>query len=151
MTPQKRVCFGWKGVRPGVRVESRSDEQVRSPKNTSGIKKGFEGIHDRFQKDFRCRHDRRSASRWTSWHRKISPIAHQLRSLRGTRKTRYLSLNTSGRNAPMKLRSDFREALTNMHRLREKSDLHQFFSTSIRNGIRRLLHPASWWQWNDHF
>ena len=27
--------FGWKGVRPGVRVESRSGEAVRSPKNMS--------------------------------------------------------------------------------------------------------------------
>ena len=33
-TPQ-RVCFGWKSVRPGVRLESRSGEPVRSPKNTS--------------------------------------------------------------------------------------------------------------------
>ena len=30
---------------------------------------------------------RRSASRWTGWHRKISLIAHQLRSLRDRRKT----------------------------------------------------------------
>ena len=35
MTPQKRVCFGWKGVRPRVRLESWSGELVRSPKNTS--------------------------------------------------------------------------------------------------------------------
>ena len=28
--------FGWKGVRPGVRLESRSGEPVRSPKITSG-------------------------------------------------------------------------------------------------------------------
>ena len=45
----------------------------------------------------------------------------------------------------MKLRSDFREAKTNMHRLHrdlEKSDLHRFPSTSIKNGIRRLLHPV---------
>ena len=34
VTPQKRVCFRWKGVRPGVRLESRSGEPVRSPKNT---------------------------------------------------------------------------------------------------------------------
>ena len=44
----------------------------------------------------------------------------------------------------MKLRSDFGETLTctvstvNL----EKSDLNQFFSTNIRNGIRRLLHPV---------
>ena len=32
------------------------------------------------------------------------------------KKTWTISLNTSGRNAPMKLRSDFSEALTKMHR-----------------------------------
>ena len=35
VTPQ-RVCFGWKGDRPGVRLESRSGEPVRIPKITSG-------------------------------------------------------------------------------------------------------------------
>ena len=60
------------------------------------------------------------------------------------RKTWSVSLNTSGRNAPMKLRSDFSETLTKMHRLHRefgKRDLHRFFSTSIRNSIR-LLHPV---------
>ena len=60
-------------------------------------------------------------------------------------KTWSISLNTSGRNAPMKLRSDFSEAVTKMHRLHvslEKGDLHRFLSASIRNGIRRLRHPA---------
>ena len=33
----------------------------------------------------------------------------------------YITLNKSGRNAPMKLRSDFREALTDMHRLHRES------------------------------
>ena len=33
----------------------------------------------------------------------------------------YISLSKSGRNAPMKLRSDFREALTDMHRLHRES------------------------------
>ena len=42
----------------------------------------------------------------------------------------------------MKLRSDFREALTDMHRLHQKSDLNQFLSVSTKNGIRRPLHPA---------
>ena len=37
------------------------------------------------------------------------------------KKNWYISLNTSGRNAPLKLRSDFREALTNMHRLHRES------------------------------
>ena len=33
----------------------------------------------------------------------------------------HITLNKSGRNAPMKLRSDFREALTNMHRVHRES------------------------------
>ena len=37
------------------------------------------------------------------------------------KKNWYISLNTSGRHAPMKLRSDFREALTKMHRLHRES------------------------------
>ena len=36
--PRPVVRNGWKGVRPGVRLESRSGEPVRSPKNTSGRK-----------------------------------------------------------------------------------------------------------------
>ena len=31
MTPQKRVCFGWKGVRPGVRLESRTVRAGEEP------------------------------------------------------------------------------------------------------------------------
>ena len=63
----------------------------------------------------------------------------------------YISLNTSGRNAPMKLRSDFREALTDMHRLHRESGeerpepipfcQYQRWH-SYQNGIRRLLHPV---------
>ena len=52
---------------------------------------------------------RRSASRWINWHKKTIPIAHALRSMREKRKNWYISLNKSGRNAPMKLRSDFRQ------------------------------------------
>ena len=62
------------------------------------------------------------------------------------KKTWSISLNTSGRNAQMKLRSDFSGASTKMHRLHRESgeerELHRFLSTSIRNGIRRLLHPV---------
>ena len=41
MTPQ-RVCFGWKGDRPGVHLESRTGEPVRSPKITSGTQRQCE-------------------------------------------------------------------------------------------------------------
>ena len=46
----------------------------------------------------------------------------------------------------MKLRSDFREALTNMQRLHRESgeerDLNQFTLINAKRGIRRLLHPV---------
>ena len=60
------------------------------------------------------------------------------------KKTWSISLNTSGRNAPMKLRSDISEASTKMHRLHLESGEERLAPSpfySIRNGIRRLLHP----------
>ena len=61
------------------------------------------------------------------------------------KKNCWISLNTSGRNEPMKLRSDFCEASTKLHRLHRESGeerLAPIPSGSIKNGIRRLLHPA---------
>ena len=37
------------------------------------------------------------------------------------KKNLWISLDTSGRNAPMKLRSDFSETLTKLHRLHRES------------------------------
>ena len=48
-----------------------------------------------------------------------------------TKKNWWISPNTSGKNKPMKLRSDFNEALSKLHRLHRESGV-----------IRRLLHPA---------
>ena len=50
------------------------------------------------------------------------------------KKNWFVSLNTSGRNALMKLRLDFSEA--------GEERLAPILSGNIRNGIRRLLHPA---------
>ena len=61
---------------------------------------------------------RRSASHW---HRKTTPTAHPLRKYERYRKNWYISLNKSGRNAPMRLRSDFRTAVTIMNRLHRES------------------------------
>ena len=54
-----------------------------------------------------------------------------------------LTLNKPGRNEPMKLRSDFREALANMHRLRRESGerrLEPIHLINTKGGNRRLLH-----------
>ena len=98
---------------------------------------------------------RRSASQWINWHKKTTPPAHPLRSVRDIRKTWYITLNKSGRNAPMKLRSDFRTAVTIMNRLHRESGeerpegilLHQYqrwHSSSSSSS-------TSWWQWNENW
>ena len=71
------------------------------------------------------------------------------------KKTWSISLNTSGRNEPMKLRSDFSEALTKMHRLHRPSGevrlapvlfyQYQTWHSSSSSS------STSWWHWNDHW
>ena len=65
-------------------------------------------------------------SNWRSMHpdgmrRKISPIAFRKTSTLGSKKNWWISLNTSLKIGPMKLRSDFSEALTKLHRLHRES------------------------------
>ena len=88
---------------------------------------------------------RRSASRWINWHRKTTSIAHRLRSSKDLRKNWYITLNKSGRNAPMKLRSDFRETVTIMNRLYRESGEGRpepILFINTKSGIRRLLPPV---------
>ena len=40
MTPRKSVCFGWKGVRPGVRPQEPDGESREEPEEHKRIKKG---------------------------------------------------------------------------------------------------------------
>ena len=58
------------------------------------------------------------------------------------RKNWYITLNKSGRNAPMKLRSDFREALTKF--TVSTVNLKQFLFINTKNGIRRRWNE-NWW------
>ena len=69
------------------------------------------------------------------------------------KKNWWISINTSGRNAPMKLRSDFSEALTKLHRLPRESGEER--PATIPFLQYQEWHPSSsssstsWWQWND--
>ena len=113
------------------------------------VKKGFEGIHDRFQKDLRYRDVQLKADRIGEKCIEMDELAlkdftHRpsTAEFESHKKTWSFSLNTSGRNAPMKL---FSAAVTKMHRLYRESGKERpasLLSTSIRNGIRRLLHPV---------
>ena len=63
---------------------------------------------------------RRSASQWIYWHRKTTPTVYPKRNLRDI-KDWYFTLKKSGKNAPMRLRSDFRAAVTIKNRLHRES------------------------------
>ena len=131
-----------------VKLKHRGSTSIHTARKRC-IKKGFQGIHDRFQKDLRFRDSQLKVDRTEAKCIEMDELAQKEFTYRPApeeyeryKKTWSISLNTSGRNAPMKLRSDFSEALTKMHRLHRESDSHRFLSTSIGNGIRRLLHPA---------
>ena len=81
-------------------------------------KKNFEGIHDRFQKDLRFRDSQLTIDRTEEICIQMDEVAQKDFTYRMSSdefvryKKKWISLNTSGRNAPMKIRSDFSEALT---------------------------------------
>ena len=70
------------------------------------------------------------------------------------KKNWYITLRKSGRNAPMKLRSDFGEAVTIMNRLLRESGeerpepipFHQYQRWHSSSSS-----STSWWQWNENW
>ena len=125
-------------------------------------KRIFKGIHDRFQKDLRYRDAQLKAGRTLEKCIEMDELAQKDFTYRPPteeferyKKNWDISLNTSGRNAPMKLRSGIREALTKMHRLHRESGeerpapipFHQYQKWHLSSSSS----SASWWQWNDHW
>ena len=105
------------------------------------IQKKFEGIHDRFQKDLTFRDSQRRIDRTEEVCIQMDKDAHKDITYRMSsdeyfryKKNWWISLNSSGKNEPMKLRSDFSEALTKLHRLYHES------------GEERLA-PIPFWQY----
>ena len=148
------------GARHG-KTEAQKEHFIAHNARRRCMKKGFKGIHDRFQRDSTYR-DSQLKTGWAEEKciemdklaQENHSYCHPLSSSR-VKKNWYISLNKSGRNAPMKLRSGFREALTNMHRLHRESGeerlepslLYQFQSWHSSSSSC----STSWWQWNEHW
>ena len=78
-----------RGARHG-KTEAQKEHFVAHNARKRCIKKNFDGIHDRtciVIRNSKLAGPRRSASRWTSWHRKATRTAHPLRSSRDIGKT----------------------------------------------------------------
>ena len=144
------------------RTEAQKEHFIAHNARRRCPKQKFEGIHDRFLKDSTYR-DLQLKIGWTEETciamDKLAQEDHSYCPLPEEfdryRKNWYLTLNKSGRNAPMKLRSDFREALTNMHRLHRESgeerpepihiyQYQKWHSSSSSSS-------TSWWQWNEYW
>ena len=113
------------------------------------LKKKFEGIHDRFPKDSTYR-DSQLKIGWTEeTYIAMDKLAQENHSccplpeeFERCRKNWYITLNKSGRNAPMKLRSDIREAERPEPILLYQYQRWHWSSPSS---------STSWWQWNEHW
>ena len=106
------------------KTEAQRQHHIAHNLRKSCIKRGFEGIHDRFQNDSTFRESLLSIVRTEEVCIQMDKDAQKDFTYRPSteefkrfEKNWYISLNTSGRNAPMKLRSDFGEALAKLHRL----------------------------------
>ena len=124
------------------------------------IKRGFEGIHDRFQNDSIFRESQLSIDRTEEVCIQMDKDAQKDFTYRMTegeyfryKKNWWISLNKSGKIGPMRDRSDFNEALTKMHRLHRESGEERLAPIPFYQYQR--WHPSSsssstlWWQWND--
>ena len=126
------------------------------------LKKKFEGIHGRFLREPVFRNSQFKIG-WTEGKCiEMDKLAQENHSycpsseeFERFRKNWYITLNKSGRNAPMKLRSDLREALTNMHRLHRESGEERPEPIPIYQYQRwhssSSSSTSSWWQWNEHW
>ena len=115
------------------------------------IKKSFKGIHDRVQKDLLYR-DSQLRIGWTEEKCiEMDKLAQENHSYCPSseeyeryRKNWYISLNESGKNAPMRLRSDLRTAVTILSRIHRESggeDQNPSLFINTKSGVRLLL-PA---------
>ena len=117
----------------------------------------YEGIHDRFVRDQVYR-DSQLKIGWTEQKciemDKLAQVDHSYRLSREEFKRyqgqRYLTLNKSGKNAPMWLRSDFRAAVTIKNRLHRESGEERAEPIPFQQHQR--WHPSSsndsWWNWD---
>ena len=115
------------------------------------IKKNIDGIHDRFQRDSTCR-DSKLKNCIEMVRLAQEDHSHRLSKEEPKRYQGqwHLTLNKSGKNAPMRLRSDFRAAVTIKIRLQRESGEDRAEPTSPQQ--HRRCHPSSlsdsWWNWD---
>ena len=113
----------------------------RCGKRVDAGEEHYKGIHDRFlrvqvysESQLKIGWTEQKCSRWTNWHRKITRTVSPKEEFKRYQGQWCLTLNKSGKNAPMRLRSDFRAAVSikepSPSRIRRRSRTTHFSSTT---------------------
>ena len=150
-----------RGARHG-KTEALKEHFVAHNARRRCLKKKCEGIHDRFQRDSTYRDSQLKIPRTEEKRIEMDKFAQENHSccpsfeeFEREKKNWFITLNKSGRNAPMKLRSDFREGLTEMYRLHRESGEERpepipFYQYQICYSSSSSS-STSWWQRNEHW
>ena len=144
------------GARHG-KTEAQKEYCVAHNARKRCLKGSYEGIHDRFLRDPVYRDSQLKIGCTEQKCIEIDKLAQEDHSYRLSReefqryqKHWYLTLNKSGKNAPMRLRSDFRAAVTIMNRLHRESGEERAEPIPFHQYQR--WHPSSssgsWWNWD---
>ena len=161
MLSQSRTTSSKKERPPGARHgknEAQKEYYVAHNARKICLKRTYEGIHDRFQRDPVYR-DSQLKIGWTEEKciamDKLAQGDHSYcpssEEYERCRKNWYISLNKSGKNAPMRLRSDLRTAVTIMNRLHRGSGEERpepIFSHQYQRCHLSSSSSSSWWQWD---
>ena len=129
----------------------------RCCKRVDGQEEHYKGIHDRFSRDQVYRESQLKIA-WTEQKciemDKLAQEDHSYRLSKEEFKRHqgqwYLTLNKSGKNAPMRLRSDFRAAVTIKNRIHRESGEERAEPISPQQYRRWRLSSSSdsWWNWD---
>ena len=131
------------------KTEAQKEHFIANNLRKRCIKKNRKRIHDRFQKDLIFRDSQLKIDRTEAKSIEMDEVAQKDFTYHPS------SEEFESRNAPMKLRSDFREALTKMHRLHRESGEERLapilFWQYQKWHSSSSSSSTSWKQWNDHW
>ena len=132
----------------------------RSRERVDGHDEHYEGIHDRFQRDPAYR-DSQLRIGWTeekciAMGKLAQEDCPSSEENKRYRKNWYISLNKSGKNAPMRLQSDFRTAVTIVNRVHRESGEERpepipFHQYQRKHSSFSSSSSSSWWQWDKNW
>ena len=157
---KKRRCHG---ARHGKTEEQKEYQKAfnawkRGRKRVDSQQEHYKGIHDRFLRDQVYRESQLKKIGWTEQQKciEMDELAQQDHTYRLSKKEFkrylgqwYLTLNKSGKNAPMRLRSDFRAAFSIKNRLHRESGEAVAEHTLPQQCQRQHSSSSdSWWQWD---